>query len=191
MPIENIKLKNKTIKSTPFGPVAILWANFNGSPRVCSVLISRPDWSAENQLVEIYPDTSSESCNQIDALATDIKLFLEGKNIKFSLDSVCLDLCSPFQQEVLKAEYQIPWGSLSTYQLIARYLGREKGARAVGNALARNPFPIIIPCHRAIRSDGSLGGFQGGMDMKRRLLENEGMEFDKGGRVNSVHFFYK
>lgn len=191
MLLENIKLKNKTITSTPFGPIAILWAYFNGSPRVCHVLISRPDWSAENQLGEIYPDTPSESCKQIDALATDIKLFLEGKSIEFPLDSVCLDLCSPFQQEVLKAEHHIPRGSVSTYQLIAHHLGREKGARAVGNSLARNPFPIIIPCHRAIRSDGSLGGFQGGMDMKRKLLENEGLEFDKGGRVNIAHFFYK
>ncbi|MHA1663588.1 MAG: methylated-DNA--[protein]-cysteine S-methyltransferase, partial [Candidatus Thorarchaeota archaeon] len=55
--------------------------------------------------------------------------------------------------------------------------------RAVGNALARNPFPIIVPCHRAIRSDRTLGGFQGGLKMKRRILEMEGVEFDSTSRV--------
>ncbi|MCK4234435.1 MGMT family protein [candidate division WOR-3 bacterium] len=95
-----------------------------------------------------------------------------------------------FQQKVLRAEHGIPRGSVSTYQRIAMYLGNPKGARAVGNALANNPFPIIIPCHRAIRSDGTLGGYQGGLEMKRVLLEMEGIDFHDTRRIATKDFFY-
>jgi methylated-DNA-[protein]-cysteine S-methyltransferase len=62
-------------------------------------------------------------------------------------------------------------------------LDHPRAARAVGTALARNPFPVIIPCHRAIRGDGTLGGFGGGLKMKRALLEMEGVRFDRYGKV--------
>jgi len=101
-----------------------------------------------------------------------------------------MDLCSDFQQDVLRAEHGIPRGSVSTYQRIANHLDRPKGARAIGTALATNPFPIIVPCHRAIRSDRSLGGYQGGLEMKRTLLEMEGIDFDDTGRVVTMDFFY-
>jgi len=65
-----------------------------------------------------------------------------------------------------------------------------KGARVVGNALARNPFPIIIPCHRAIKTNGELGGFQGGLDMKRALLELEGIEVSDKGKVITDRIYY-
>lgn len=60
----------------------------------------------------------------------------------------------------------------------------------MGNALANNPFPLIVPCHRAIRSDRHLGGYQGGLEMKRALLGKEGIPFDNEGRVSSAHFHY-
>ena len=63
-------------------------------------------------------------------------------------------------------------------------------ARAVGGALARNPFPIIIPCHRAIKSNGELSGFRGGLKMKRALLELEGVEFSQDGRVITNRIYY-
>ena len=97
---------------------------------------------------------------------------------------------SPFEQGVLRAEHGIPRGKVSTYQRIARHLGSAQAARAVGTALAHNPFPIIVPCHRAIRSDGTLGGFQGGVEMKRVLLEMEGGLIDGSGRVVPRELFY-
>ncbi|MDD5108101.1 MAG: MGMT family protein [Candidatus Omnitrophica bacterium] len=84
-----------------------------------------------------------------------------------------LDLCSTFQKEVLRAVQAIPRGKVSTYKLIAKQIGRPKAARAVGRALATNPFALVIPCHRVIRSDGSLGGYQGGTKMKQALLRKE------------------
>jgi methylated-DNA-[protein]-cysteine S-methyltransferase len=79
---------------------------------------------------------------------------------------------------------------VSTYKLIAQRLGSSKRARAVGNALAKNPFPLIVPCHRVIRTDRRLGGYQGGQEMKRTLLEMDGVSFETSGRVNSKRFFY-
>lgn len=130
-------------------------------------------------------------CPEIKVIADNIEAFLAGDNIKFSLDMVCFDTCTKFQKKVLQTEHKIPRGKVSTYQNIARYLNIPKGTRAVGNALANNPFPIIIPCHRVIRADNTLGGYQGGIEMKRSLLEMEGFEFDKYGRIKSNNFFFK
>jgi len=79
----------------------------------------------------------------------------------------------PFTQAVLKIASKIPYGEVRSYRWVAEQLGSPKAARAVGNALARNPIPIIIPCHRVVRTDGSLGGYALGLDWKKRLLELE------------------
>jgi methylated-DNA-[protein]-cysteine S-methyltransferase len=79
---------------------------------------------------------------------------------------------------------------VSTYGRIAKILGTPDGARTVGNVLSRNPFPIVIPCHRAIRSNGQLGGFQGGLEMKQVLLRFEGIEFSRSGRVLTKRIYY-
>ncbi|BDZ69783.1 methylated-DNA--[protein]-cysteine S-methyltransferase [Methanobacterium petrolearium] len=184
-------MKIKLLKKTSFGPVAVVWSISNDSPRIYHILLSKPEVDAEDQAFNIYPNLQVSSSEEIERVATAIKSFLEGEDIIFSLENVALEQCSSFQTFVLLAEYQIPRGSISTYQFIARHLGVEKGARAVGNALATNPFPIIIPCHRAIRSDGTIGGFQGGIGMKRALLEAEEINFDSNGCVMSPRFSYK
>ena len=87
---------------------------------------------------------------------------------------VPLDLWgTPFQQEVWKALLQIPYGETRSYQDIAQSVGNPKAVRAVGGANGRNPVPVIVPCHRVIRSDGNLGGYGGGLDIKRDLLDLE------------------
>lgn len=185
------QIKAKIIETTPFGDVALIWSEIEGSPRIIQVLISKPDSSSLDQLNRIYQDVMFHSEEEIDRVAENIKKFLNGEDVTFSLDMVALERCSPFQEAVLCAEYQIPRGSVSTYRLLANHIGNPKGARAVGNALARNPFPIIIPCHRAIRSDGYIGGFQGGVGMKKVLLEKEGVKFTDDGRVITGHFYYE
>ncbi|MFP3867881.1 MAG: methylated-DNA--[protein]-cysteine S-methyltransferase [Desulfobacteraceae bacterium] len=85
-----------------------------------------------------------------------------------------LDLAgTPFQLRVWQELRQIPLGSTASYGELARHLGLLKGARAVGGALRANPLPIIIPCHRIISADGSLGGFSTGLHVKRWLLDHE------------------
>lgn len=180
----------KIIKPTPFGSVGIIWTAVNQNPRITRVLLSKPGLSSESQVSALYPNSKSSSCAEIDDVALAIKGFLEGEEFEFSLDLAYIELCGEFQQRVLRAEHRIPRGSVSTYQLIASHVGKKTGARAVGNALAKNPFPLIVPCHRAIRSDRHLGGYQGGLEMKRALLEREGIPFDNMGRVVCHHFFY-
>jgi len=80
---------------------------------------------------------------------------------------------TPFQQEVWDALLTIPYGETRTYKQIAEQIGRPKAVRAVGQALNRNPLPILFPCHRVIGSSGKLVGFAGGLAEKQRLLEFE------------------
>jgi methylated-DNA-[protein]-cysteine S-methyltransferase len=170
--------------------VAILWSVHQGQPKVRRVLLSRPGLPAKQTLKSLFPDSAASSCAEIDGVADRIADFLAGEDQRFSLAVARLDLCSPFQQKVLWAEHGIPRGRVSTYQRIARHLGNPQAAQAVGTALAHNPFPVIVPCHRAIRSDSTLGGFQGGVEMKRALLEMEGVLVDGTGRVVSGQIFY-
>lgn len=167
---------------TAFGDFAVVWGEPNTVHRV--ILPDRVSTLASD-----YP-TAVKGVNQsIKQLSEDLSRFLEGEDIHFKLDTVALETCSRFQRKVLLAEYGIPRGRVSTYRRIAEHIGCPGGARAVGGALAANPFPIIIPCHRAVRSDGGLGGYQGGLDMKRRLLELEGVRFS-GGKVNLSQAYY-
>ena len=184
------RMNKKIIKSTPFGPICVIWFVLNESPLIAHILLSRPGLSAEDQASELYPDSKKSSCKEIDAIADSIKAYLEGEDVKFSLKFVDLSQCTKFQQSVLRAEHAIPRGSVSTYGLIAAHLGIRGGARAVGNALASNPFPLIVPCHRAIRSDLHIGGFQSGTEMKRALLEKEGVIFDEAGKVICKRLHY-
>lgn len=80
---------------------------------------------------------------------------------------------SEFEREVWDALKEVPYGETRTYKWLAERIGRPRAFRAVGNALGKNPIPIIFPCHRIIESDGSLGGYSSGIDIKRRLIEIE------------------
>jgi len=177
------------LRETPYGPAAILWSIHRDRPGILRILISRGRVTALRRLEGLFPDAVPSSCAEVDLIADGISAFLTGEEIVFSLDIARMDLCSPFQERVLRAEHAIPRGRVSTYQRIARHIGSPRGARAVGFALATNPFPIMIPCHRAVRSDGTLGGYQGGLKMKRSLLEMEGVPFTASDRVVTEAFF--
>jgi methylated-DNA-[protein]-cysteine S-methyltransferase len=170
--------------------VGLVWSDYTGRPAVLHILLSEPDLAAAERAKRLYPDAGEGSCSEMDVLADKLQAFLNGERVQLGLEALRLDLCTPFQREVLLAEYGIPRGRVSTYGRIAAHLNRRKGARAVGNALAGNPFPLVIPCHRAVRSDGRLGGFRGGALMKRKLLEMEGVGFDASGRVEVDEFYY-
>ena len=137
-----------------------------------------------------FLDSDRMSCDDVLELGERIQRFLKGEPIKFELDLVSLEVCSAFQRRVLLAEHGIPRGWVSTYGRISKNLGIVSGARAVGRALSHNPFPIIVPCHRAIRSNGELGGFQGGPRMKRSLLENEGVNISDEGKALTTRIYY-
>lgn len=83
---------------------------------------------------------------------------------------------TPFQRAVWRKIATIPWGEVRSYAWLARAIGRPRAIRAVGSACGANPIPIIIPCHRVIGSNGSLGGFTGGLKLKSQLLAIEGIQ---------------
>lgn len=176
-------MNRQIVASTPFGPVVVLWSLFRDRPKVTGVVLPQPDLPAEQRAERISPGAITASCAELDAVCADIAAALDGQKIRFSLSLARLDLCPPFQQAVLRADHAIPRGRVSTYGLVAAHLGKPGAARAVGHALANNRFPILIPCHRVIRSDGTLGGYRGGPSMKRALLEYEGIAFDAAGRA--------
>ena len=91
-----------------------------------------------------------------------------------ALEMCDLEAVSPFTRRVLEAAAQIERGQTRSYQWLARSIGMPKASRAVGNALGANPVPVVIPCHRIVRGDGSLGGYAFGTTMKRTLLAAEG-----------------
>jgi len=83
----------------------------------------------------------------------------------------------PFEQEVLRKTLEIPRGEVRPYAWVAREIGRPRAVRAVGTALGQNPIPLLIPCHRVVRSDGALGEYSmGGTEVKRRMLSREGVD---------------
>ena len=108
--------------------------------------------------------------------ASQICDYVAGRRTAFDLETD-LSWITPFRREVLLACAAIPRGRVATYAELARRVGRPAAFRAVGNTMRTNPVPIVIPCHRVIGSDGSLTGFGGGLDVKRRLLELEGALF--------------
>ena len=116
-----------------------------------------------------------------------IEAYLAGDDVNFSIDDLDFEGCGEFERHVLLAVHQIPCGRVMTYGGLAAAAGAPGGARAVGNVMAGNFFPLVVPCHRVIRSDGSLGGFGGGLPMKKALLEREGVGFDRNGRVLPYH----
>ncbi len=92
---------------------------------------------------------------------------------------------SEFQRRVLTRLRALPKGSVTTYQGLADAVGAPLGSRAVGNTMASNPIPIYVPCHRVIRSDGSVGNYGGGVDSKVRLLRAEGFEVGRDLRLSA------
>ncbi len=97
------------------------------------------------------------------------------KGNPFRMTDFDLSFLTSFQQRVLVATCQIPWGQFRTYGWVARKAGSPRGFRAAGQALNRNPIPIFIPCHRVIAADNQIGGYGGGLKWKRKLLKNEGV----------------
>lgn len=101
--------------------------------------------------------------------------YFAGEREAFDLP-VDLEALPPFSRQVLEALQEVEFGEVVAYSDLARRIGRPRASRAVGNALNRNPVAIVVPCHRVVRRDGSLGGYGGGVEYKERLLAVEGRE---------------
>ena len=112
-----------------------------------------------------------ENPKPLQEVMRQIEAYFAGKLKAFSLD-ICLNV-TPFQKKVLTALRRVPYGQTISYGELAKKIGNPKASRAVGQANARNPIPIVIPCHRVIGCSGKLTGFGGGIEVKQALLDLE------------------
>lgn len=141
-------------------PLGIIKISYEAKIRKIELVDEIDENSEENELFNIFKDQLLE--------------YFEGKRKTFDK----LDLLDPkgtdFQKSVWQALLKIPYGKTSSYKEIAKNIDNPRATQAVGTAIGKNPFLIIIPCHRVIKADGSLGGFAYGREIKRKLLKIEG-----------------
>ena len=171
-----------TSKNSCIGRISILWVN---EPHLMVKRLIMPiehDEIDRRQLVRRNDPVLGH-------LFSRIEKYLSGDRKKLPTGSLDWSICTDFQRRVLQREWLVPYGRVISYQDLAADVKDSSCCRAIGSALSRNPFPIIIPCHRTVRSDGSLGGFRGGLGLKRSLLEKEGIEFGKFGRIPKEYFW--
>ena len=167
------KFDNETIYYTVFkNPIGLtgLAATQKGLIRLAIKIPSEKDF--ETLLTEKYRFNIKKKPNHFDILIEQFQKYFKGelKSFQFSLD---LRLGTQFQQNVWKALLTIPYGSTRSYKWLAKSINNPGSSRAVGNANGQNPLSIIIPCHRVVLESGNLGGYTGGIQIKRYLLELE------------------
>lgn len=164
---------------TPWG-----WMGLAASPRgLTRVILPRTSRQQASRSRDFEtPTQQGRAVGWLNHARREIQLFLRGRLKEFTCP-VDLSGSTPFQRAVWRSTGQIPYGRVRSYRWIAGRVGDRRSARAVGNALGANPLPLVIPCHRVVASDASLGGFSGGLQWKRRLLELEGSLGALGAKV--------
>ncbi len=163
----------KAVFQTPWG-----WIGIAASARgVCAIVLPKPLRRAAERALRVQDISSNGHLAPPDKLLRDAQVqvaaYLAGKRhtLDFPID---LSAGTPFQRRVWQTALRIPYGRARSYQWIASKVGGKRYSRAVGNALGANPVPLIVPCHRVVAHDASLGGFSGGLTVKRKLLDLEG-----------------
>lgn len=164
-------MRRGMIFKSPWG-----WMGIAESPKGIQsiVLPKRSKWAVEfNLRAQLNEPLQHGESAELEAARRQVLDYLAGKRNAFDIP---LDLSqgTSFQRQVWRMLQRVPYGKLRSYQWIAARVGGRQYARAVGNAVGANPLPIVVPCHRIVAHDASLGGFFGGLPMKRRLLSLEG-----------------
>ena len=159
---------NYTIFNTDMGWVGML-ASAKGL-----LSITLPQRSAQEARQPLGDSVNRATCSlhPFRDLMERLKLFFSGQRTTFP-DKLDLSPATHFQREVWEMTRRIPYGETRSYAWVAEQIKKPRAARAVGQALGKNPLPIIVPCHRVVASDGKLGGFGGGLEMKRHLISLE------------------
>jgi methylated-DNA-[protein]-cysteine S-methyltransferase len=156
---------------SPFGPLLLA-----STPRGL-VRVNLPAYDPEETLEELAARVSPrvlEAPAKLDPVRRELELYFEGKLTEFDLP-IDWQLTGGFRGKVQQAINRIPYGQTRTYTDMARNAGNERAVRAAGTACGSNPIPIVVPCHRVLRSSGGLGGYGGGLPMKEALLKLEGV----------------
>lgn len=162
-----MKTLKHTIIDTDLGWIAII-ASDAGLRRIS--IYNSADTARHD--IELHFPESIDSPDSFSDLAEQLKRYSRGERVIFD-DKLDFSKATQFQQAVWEATRAIPYSETRSYEWIACRIGKPNAARAVGQALRRNPLPIVVPCHRVIGKDGSLTGFSSGLDIKKRLLDVE------------------
>ncbi len=155
---------------SPFGPLLLA-----ATPRGL-VKLSLPTYDSDEALEELAHRVSPrvvEAPARLDEARRQLDLYFDAKLTAFDLP-LDWQLTHHFRRRVVRAIHRIPYGQTRSYTQIATSAGNERAVRAAGTACGANPIPIVVPCHRVLRSGGALGGYGGGLPMKEALLELEG-----------------
>lgn len=137
-----------------------------------SLSLPRPSREQALKCLKLKPARAVDSNDYFNGLVKQMNCYFNGQVVTFD-QKLDISQATDFQNKVWQASRLIPYGETRSYLWLAKKIGHPGAARAVGQALARNPLPIIIPCHRVIKEDGSPGGFNGGLKTKRLLLSLE------------------
>ena len=151
------------VAATPRGLVRISYTDFRGDDEVLEELARR-----------VSPRVL-EAPARLDPVRRELDEYFEGRRRRFDLRVDWSLTRGGFFRKVLQATNRIPFGKVSTYTRVAATAGSTRASRAAGNALGSNPIPIVVPCHRVLRSGGKLGGYTGGVEKKETLLRLEGV----------------
>ncbi len=160
-----------TTTDSPFGPLLLA-----RTPRGL-VRVGLPNQDADELLVDLATRVSPrvlEASAQLDEARRQLDLYFEGKLTDFDLP-LDWQLSRDFRRKVLRAIARIPYGQTRSYMQMASSAGNERAVRAAGTACGTNPIPVVVPCHRVLRTSGALGGYGGGLPMKEALLQLEGI----------------
>jgi methylated-DNA-[protein]-cysteine S-methyltransferase len=149
--------------ATPRGLARLAYEDFNGG---LDEILDRLAARLSPRIVEAPA--------RLDDVRRQLDEYFEGRRRDFELP-VDLRLTAGFGRRVLEATAAIPFGAVRTYRDVAALAGNERATRAAGNALGANPVPIVVPCHRVMRTGGGLGGYTGGLHRKELLLRIEGV----------------
>ncbi|WP_435278001.1 methylated-DNA--[protein]-cysteine S-methyltransferase [Rhodococcus yananensis] len=154
---------------TPVGAL-LLAATTEGLVRVAYLTDGPDDILAD--LAERVSPRLLEAPHRLDAAATQLDEYFRGRRVTFDL-ALDLRLTTGFRRDVIAHLPDIAYGHTASYAQVAASAGSPRAVRAVGTACAKNPLPVVVPCHRVVRSDGSIGQYVGGIDAKRILLDLE------------------
>ena len=158
------------VSETTWGPVFVAAAD---DCVIGCTLPGRPHKAFLKELQDILPDErfAKGSSPMLKEAFKQIKEYLTGKRMLFEVPIYIFG--TDFQRKVWKALVEIPYGHTVSYADIAKKIKQPKAVRAVGTANGKNRAPMLVPCHRVVGADGALGGFSGGLDLKRKLLDLE------------------
>jgi len=166
---------------SPLGP---LWIAVGPKGVLAIHYGAEPSHGELARIVRTYGPGVLPDPRRADPVARELDQYFAGRRKAFDV-AVDLSPLTGFQQRILGATARVAFGDVSTYAKVAAKAGSEKASRAAGQALGSNPIPIVVPCHRILASDGSLGGYAGGLEAKRVLLQLERGSAPAGGWIKA------